>query len=162
MAEPVFGMHLGFLLATMVALLPVAFRRPWQFGLACPVGKVWWAFLPLAALGGLVGSSIPVPLTPAIKPLWGLLLFGLLLVPVSLELLFRSLVHGLLAQSARIGRPKSRLFLSWPLVGAALLFAGYTLWQTPSGVSLAHILAHDVYPTGHLVHLLGDAAHRAV
>jgi membrane protease YdiL (CAAX protease family) len=152
MAEPAFGMYLGFLLATMVALFPVAFRRPWQFGLAWPVGKVWWAFLPLAALGGLVGSSIPVPLTPAIKPLWGLLLLGLLLVPLTFELLFRSLVHGLLAQSARIGRPKSRPFLSWPLVGAALLFAGYPLWQNPSGVSLANLLAH---PLSHLQPVLG-------
>jgi membrane protease YdiL (CAAX protease family) len=145
LAAPAFGMHIGFLLAAIVALVPVAFRRPWQFGLAWPVGKIWWAFLPLAVLGGLAGSSIPfLSLPPVVKPAWGLWLLSLLMAPVAIELLFRSLVHGLLAQSARIGRPKSRLFLSWPLVGAALLFAGYTLWQAPSGISPAHILEHPL------------------
>ena len=136
--RPTFGMYLGFLLTTMLALVSVAFRRPWQFGLAMPVGKIWWAFLPLAALAGVISSVSPLSLPHAITPAWGIWLLSLLMAPVALELLFRSLVHGLLAQSARISRPKSRILLSWPMVGASLLFAGYTLWQTSSGVSLAY------------------------
>jgi membrane protease YdiL (CAAX protease family) len=74
------------------------------------------------------------------------------MMPCALELLFRSLVHGLLAQSARISRPKSRIILSWPLVGASLLFAGYTLWHISSRDSLAPILEH---PLAHLQPVFG-------
>jgi hypothetical protein len=152
LATPTFGMYLGFLLATILALGSVAYRRPWQFGLAAPVGKIWWAFLPLAAMGGLFGCIILPSLPPETKPAWGTSLLGLLMAPVAIELLFRSLVHGLLAQSARISRPKSRIFLSWPMVGASLLFAGYTLWQTSAGVSLIRILEH---PLSYLLPVLG-------
>jgi membrane protease YdiL (CAAX protease family) len=152
LATPAFGMYLGFLLTTVLALVSVAYHRPWQFGLAAPVGKIWWAFLPLAALCGMVGGIAPPSLTPEITPAWGIWLLGLLMMPVALELLFRSLVHGLLAQSARISRPKSRFILSWPLVGASLLFAGYTLWHISSGVSLALILER---PLSHLQPVFG-------
>jgi membrane protease YdiL (CAAX protease family) len=60
--------------------------------------------------------------------------------PLAVELLFRSLVHGFLAQSARIGRPRSPILFSWPLVGAALLFAAFTLWQAAGGISPADFL----------------------
>ena len=152
LATPAFGMTLGFLLTTMIALVAVAYRRSWQFGLVMPVGKIWWVFLPLAALCGLLGSIGPLPLPPGITPAWGISLLGLLMAPVALELLFRSLVHGLLAQSARISRPKGSILISWPLVGASLLFAGYTLWQTSSGVSPTIIIEH---PLAHLQPVLG-------
>ncbi len=152
LATPAFGMFLGFLLTTVFALVSVAYRRPWQYGLVMPVGKIWWAFLPLAALGGLAGNIAPLSLSPEIRPAWGIWLLGLIMMPAALELLFRSLVHGLLAQSARINRPKGRILLSWPLVGASLLFAGYTLWQTASGVSLSLLLER---PLSHLRPVLG-------
>ena len=133
LAAPTFGMHLGLLLATVLALVPFAFRRPWQFGLALPVGSLWWAFLPLAALGGLAGASVPLSLTPATQPAWGKWVIGLCMAPLAIELLFRSLAHGLLAQSARIGRPQGSLLLSWPMLGTAILFAGYTVWLSIAG-----------------------------
>lgn len=152
LATPAFGMYLGFLLTTVLALVAVAYRRPWQFGLAAPVGKIWWVFLPLAALCGMVGGIAPPSLPPEITPAWGAWLIGLVMMPIVLELLFRSLVHGLLAQSARISRPKSPILLSWPLVGASLLFAGYALWHTASVVSLALILER---PLSHLQPVFG-------
>lgn len=138
LASPVLGRSLGMLLATLLALVAVAARRPWQYGLALPVGKLWWAFIPLAALGGLAGGRLPQ--TAGATPEWGLWILGVIVMPVSVELLFRSLAHGYLAQSARIGRPRSPVLFSWPLVGAALLFAAYTLWQTAFGTPLETIL----------------------
>ncbi len=134
LASPAFGMHLTFILATLLALVPIASRRPWQYGLVLPVGKIWWALLPLAILAGLAGGIPPSPLPPTLKPQWGSWALRLVMAPIALELAFRSLAHGFLAQYARIGRPKSQLVLSWPLVGAALLFAAYILWQTAAGV----------------------------
>ena len=149
LATPAFGMHLVFLLATVLALVPVAFRRPWQFGLAIPVGNTWWAFLPLAVLAGF---GTPLSLSPTTQTQWGDWLIGLSMAPIAMELLFRSLAHGLLAQSARIGRPKKRLFLSWPLIGAAFLFAGYSLWLGTDGISITNLLEQ---PVMHLKPALG-------
>ena len=145
LASPAFGMLLGFILSTILSLVPAAYRRPWQFGLSLPVGKIWWAFLPLAALGGLVGTALVLPVSADMQPTWGKWVFVLLIAPIALELLFRSLAHGLLAQSARIGRPKGRLILSWPLVGSSFLFAGYFLWQGASGFTPALVLERPLY-----------------
>ena len=144
LASPAFGLVLGLTVATFLMLVSVAFRRPWQYGLAAPVGKLWWAFLPVAALGGLAGLGDLLHLPARPSPPWGIWFLGLLMAPVAIEMLFRSLVHGLLAQSARIGRPKGRIVFSWPLIGAALLFAGFTLWHTTSGVPLKHLLTQPL------------------
>ena len=141
---PAFGMYLGQIIATLLMLVVVASRRPWQFGLSLPVGKQWLGFLPVAALGGLAGFGELISLpADAIEP-WGIILLGLLMAPLSLELLFRSLAHGLLAQSARIGRPKSQIFFSWPLIGAALLFSGYAMWQIAFTTSFGYALGHPL------------------
>ena len=138
LASPAVGHCLGLALTTVLALVAVSARRPWQYGLALPVGRQWWALLPLAALGGLAG--VPLPAAAQASPEWALWILGVVFVPVSVELLFRSLVHGYLAQSARIGRPQSPVLFSWPLIGTALLFAAFTLWQTVSATPLESIL----------------------
>lgn len=139
-ATPTFGMFLGLLMVTVLALVALAARRPWQYGLAMPVGRRWWALLPVVLMGGLAVIDLPLSAAAGGQPLWGLWLSGLVFIPMVVELLFRSLVHGLLAQSARIGRPKSPILFSWPLVGSSLLFAGYTLWQTAATRPPSHIL----------------------
>ena len=139
-ASPSFGMYLGLMLATFLMQVPAAFRRPWQYGLAPPAGKQWWVFLPVVVLGGLAGAGDLLRLPGHLAHPWGIWFLGLIMAPVGLEMLFRSLVHGYLAQSARIGRPKSRIFFSWPMIGSALLFAGYTLWHAVSGIPLNHIM----------------------
>ena len=48
---------------------------------------------------------------------------ALVLIPLSLELLFRSLVHGMMAQLATIQDCESRWFFSGPTIGSALLYA---------------------------------------
>jgi membrane protease YdiL (CAAX protease family) len=140
LASSAFGMYLGLIIATVLMLVSVASRRPWQFGLALPVGSGWWGLLPLAVLGGLAGLGNLLPLPPGLTRPWGLSVLGLFMAPIGVELLFRSLIHGLLAQSARIGRPKSRVLFSWPLIGAALLFAVFAFWQTASDMPLKKIL----------------------
>jgi membrane protease YdiL (CAAX protease family) len=137
-------MHLALMLAVILALLPAASRRPWQYGLALPKGKIWWGLLPVAILAGLAGGIVLPTLPSATQPEWSIGLIGVLAMPVGLELLFRSLVHGLLAQKTRIGRPKMRPFVSWPIIGSALLFAGYIVWQKTSGTALDQVLANPL------------------
>ena len=46
-------------------------------------------------------------------------------MPLSSELLFRSLAHGLLAQEAHVQRYDTQWFVSWPMMGSALLYTGF-------------------------------------
>ncbi len=117
-----FGFHAALLLFTAIVLVVVSFRRPWQFGFIGPAGKGWWRLLPVAIVCGLTGS-MPMPdldlfeADPIIA--WSI---ALVLIPLSLELLFRSLVHGMMAQLATIQDSQSRWFFSVPSIGSALLY----------------------------------------
>ena len=121
--SPLFGFHAALLIFTTITLCAVGLRRPWQFGIMLPAGKDWWSILPLAILCGLSGG-IPLPdqtifvSEPVLA--WAI---TLLLIPLSVELLFRSLVHGMMAQLATIQDCRSSWFFSEPTIGSALLYA---------------------------------------
>ena len=118
-----FGYHAALLVFTVFVLVGVAWRRPWQFGIMLPAGKDWWFLMPVAVLCGLTGDML-VPGTKLFaadpKMAWGM---ALVLIPLSLELLFRSLVHGMMARLATIQDCQSRWFFSGPTIGSSLLFA---------------------------------------
>jgi membrane protease YdiL (CAAX protease family) len=126
----IFGFHVALLVFTMIILAVVALRRPWQFGIMLPVGKDWWRILPIAVICGLSGIMlIPGKELFAADPLvaWTI---ALVLIPLSLELLFRSLVHGMMAQLANIQDCESRWFFSGPTIGSSLLYAAAIGFQT--------------------------------
>lgn len=120
---PLFGFHAALLIFGVIMLALMANRRPWQFGITLPAGKGWWRILPVAVLCGLSGG-VPLPdqgifvSDPAVA--W---ILTLLLIPLSLELLFRGLAHGMMAQLATIQDSQSRWFFSGPTIGSALLYA---------------------------------------
>ncbi len=121
--NPLFGFYLALLFFTMVLLAVMAIRRPWQYGLGLPAGKDWLRLLPVAIVCGLSGVwPLPGKALFAADPVlaWGV---ALVLIPLSVELLFRSLVHGMMAQLATIQDCESRWFFSGPTIGSALLYA---------------------------------------
>ena len=138
-ASPSFGMYLGLMLATFLMLVAVAFRRPWQYGLAAPEGKQWWIYLPIVVMGGLAGVGDLYRLPDHMTHPGDIWFLGIIMAPIGIEMLFRSLIHGFLAQSARIGRPKSPVFFSWPMVGAALLFAIFAAGHYISVIPFKHL-----------------------
>ncbi len=118
-----FGYHAALLIFTLIMLAGVAWRQPWQFGFMRPIGKDWWMLLPFAVFCGLTGDMlVPGPTVFASDPGIALTL-ALILIPISLELLFRGLVHGMMAQLATIQNCESRWFFSGPTIGSALLYA---------------------------------------
>jgi len=120
--SPCFGFYTALLVFTLIMLGVVAFRRPWQFGIILPVGKDWWLLLPFAVLCGFTGYLlVPDKLMFAASPVtaWAI---ALVLIPLSLELLFRGLVHGMMAQLATIQDCESRWFFSGPTIGSSLLY----------------------------------------
>jgi membrane protease YdiL (CAAX protease family) len=119
----VFGYHAALLVFTIVVLVGMAWRRPWQFGIMLPAGKDWWFLMPIAMLCGLTGDMlVPDKAMFAADPriAWAT---ALVLIPLSLELLFRSLVHGMMARLATIQDCESRWFFSGPTIGSSLLSA---------------------------------------
>jgi len=127
--NPLFGFYAALLLLSVILLAVMAFRRPWQYGLSLPAGKDWLRLLPCAVICGLSGV-LPAPGKAlfAADPLvaWGT---ALVLMPLSLELLFRSLVHGMMAQLATIQDCESRWFFSGPTIGSALLYAAAVIFH---------------------------------
>lgn len=121
---------------TLLSLLVVGLRRGWQYGLILPVGRDWWLLLPVVLLGALAGGvRLPENGSHGLS-VWLLLVLGTVLLPLGLELLFRGLAHGLLAQAAPIQNAENRWFFSWPMVASALLFAGFRfLWDLPPDLS---------------------------
>ncbi len=126
-AAPQFGFIFTLIGATMISLLFVAHRRPWQYGLTWPLGKQWWIILPTAVAGGLAGGLwTPDNLGWAIDGV-KVIALGIIGMPLATELLLRGLAHGLLAQGARIQRYDTRWFLSWPTAGSTLIQVGFLL-----------------------------------
>lgn len=121
--QPESVFFLLILLFTCLMLIGYAHRRPWQFGLISPAGRDWLTPLPVGMLCGFIGGVLLLPGADFGKQAVIAYANAFVLVPLALELLFRSLAHGLLAQKSVIQDSQSRWFLSWPNIAAALLYA---------------------------------------
>ncbi len=124
---------LGVLAALSGMLVLVALRRgPRLFGFCRPTGFDWLLLFPGALLGGLTGGawilvgsewgSRPFAHFPWIE-------FAMAMgAPIAPEILFRGIVHGMMAQSFRTQRTGSRWFLSWPVLISSLFYALWSLF----------------------------------
>jgi hypothetical protein len=128
---PQTGFILMLTVAATLTLLIIARCRPWQYGWIFPTGKRWWWLLAIALPAALTGG-VWLPKEMEQSPAWpAILLLYLLAAPLAAELLFRSLAHGLLlTQGTRIQRNDTPWFVSWPIIGSALMYAGFmwSLW----------------------------------
>jgi membrane protease YdiL (CAAX protease family) len=124
---------LGVFAAINGALVLVAFRRgPKFFGLRIPTEFDWLLLLPGALLGGLAGGAWSLVGSlgwsqPFAHPPW--IEFTMAMgPPVAAEVLFRGLVHGILAQRFSTQHAGGHWFLSWPVLISSVL---YGLWSLP-------------------------------
>jgi hypothetical protein len=122
---------LGILAAFCAVLALVAFRRgPRLFGLCMPTGFDWLLVSPGALLGGLAGGAWILVGSlwlsrPFARPPW--IGFAMAMTaPILAEILFRGIVHGMLAQRFQTQRAGGHWFLSWPVLLSSLL---YGLWS---------------------------------
>jgi hypothetical protein len=124
---PDFGFLLALAMGTALSLLFIAYCKPWQYGWIRPVGTNWWFFLPVVLAAGFFGG-VWMPESLQKGQSWNLVIaLGILGLPLTAELLFRSLAHGLLTQGAKIQRSDTRWFLSWPIAGSTILYMVYIL-----------------------------------
>jgi CAAX prenyl protease-like protein len=127
--NPMFGFSITTIILTCILLILFARKRYWTFGFRLPAAHDWWILLPAAILGGLSGGA-----WVSLNVLSGALIsapvfFALLVYPISAELLFRSLVHGILAQKSPIQHVAGRWFLSWPILASSLLYATSSMFS---------------------------------
>jgi hypothetical protein len=124
---------LGVLAALSGALVLVAFRKgPRLFGLCSPTGFGWLLLFPGSLLGGLAGGGWILVgslswYRPFARPTWTEFAMAMA-VPIAAEILFRGIVHGIIAQRFRTQRPGGRWFLSWPVVLSSLIYALWSLF----------------------------------
>lgn len=133
---PQTGFIMAIVLAAGISLMIISYCRPWQYGWILPIGNTWWLLLPLAVLAGLTGGVwAPSGFIKEQGWTYTIILWGLGM-PLAVEMLFRSLAHGLLTQGARIQRYDSRWFFSWPILGSALLYTVFIFVLTASAGSV--------------------------
>ena len=127
------GTYAGVLGGLTVLLLLFAMRSGRKlFGLCRPAGSDWLLLLPGTLLGGAAGGAwiFDIALIPPQTLLqhhwtdWA----ALLTFPVVAELLFRSLLHGILAQRFATQYSGGPWFLSWPVFISSVFYA---LWSLP-------------------------------
>ena len=120
------------IILTAIFLTFLAFRKTWQFGLTLPMGTIWWLLFPAAILSGFLGGVWLPDISSWKVTAVEKILYLIIILPFSIELLFRSLAHGVLARTTRVQHCNSPWFLSWPTVGAAFLYAvttGYAIFM---------------------------------
>jgi hypothetical protein len=138
-SNPFCGFILTLLTATGISLVFIARSRAWQYGLSAAVGQQWWLILPAAMVGAVAGGVWTPGQWIENKDWYLLALLAVVAMPLTVELLFRGLAHGLLAQAAVIQRYDTRWLFSWPMVGSTLLYLGFFLtlyWSNPIHTTL--------------------------
>jgi hypothetical protein len=121
--NPMFAFGITTTILTLILLILFGRKRYWTFGFRIPAGHDWWILLPAVILGGLAGAAWVSPDSISGSLISAQVLVALVLYPISAELLFRSLVHGILAQNAPIQYVAGRWFLSWPVLASSLVYS---------------------------------------
>lgn len=127
LTNPDFGFSLALLLGAGVSLLCIAIREPWQYGWIMPTGNQWWWFFPVALVAAMAGGVWTAGISDFGQASLSTLLSCAIGIPLGAELLFRSLVHGLLSQTSRIQRDDTPWFTSWPAISSGILYSGFIL-----------------------------------
>jgi hypothetical protein len=109
-----------------VLILGIVSREGWRrFGIRKPTGKDWWLLLPVVMLAAFA-EGVYVPKGFFFMPKFnGIIIYLIFTIPVASELLFRCLVHGILAKGAATQTCRSGWFFSYPTVGSAVLYAAF-------------------------------------
>ena len=133
--EEVFARRTGEFAAVfgslVLLLLLLSWRRLGDYGLKLPARVEWWILLPAAATASLAGGAWFPGALAAGRSLHGLAIpgewVGIFAFAAAAELLFRGLVHGILARMHSTQKSGGRWYLSRPVAVSSLLYAFWAL-----------------------------------
>jgi hypothetical protein len=121
--NPMLGFGITTTILTLIILLIFGRKRYRTFGFRIPAGHDWWILLPGVILAGLAGAAWVSPDSISGSLVSAQVLVAILLYPICAELLFRSLVHGILAQNSPTQYVDGRWFLSWPVLASSFVYS---------------------------------------
>jgi Type II CAAX prenyl endopeptidase Rce1-like len=125
------GIYAGALCALSFLLSIAAVRtRRKLLGLCMPVGFDWLVLFPAALLGALFGGAWILPgelrsFRDILELQWPYIASAIGF-PIAAEVIFRGLVHGMLAQHFPTQHTDGHWFLSWPVFISSSLYACYS------------------------------------
>jgi membrane protease YdiL (CAAX protease family) len=120
-----FTFFIALLIMTTLGLIIFSRTRVSRFGIQIPTGKDWWLLLPAVMIAAMAdGTYFPASAFSVLNRHVALL-YIFIAIPLASELLFRGLLHGILAHDTRIQSCSSRWFFSWPSIASALLYAAF-------------------------------------
>ena len=124
LASPSFGFIVAALLAGGVLLVKLVrdSGNPRFYGIQWPSGWDWLPLVPFAVAAGAAGGAFAPWIEPDKRTVVSSLVHVMLL-PLVAELVFRSLLHGLLVRGHLIQTTGSRWFLSWPALASSMVYA---------------------------------------
>jgi hypothetical protein len=120
-----FSFFASLVLLTAAGLVLISRARFWRFGIGIPHGKIWWIFLPVIVLTAMVGGIYFPNSVFGLLNLNETVIYVFIAIPLASELLFRGLVHGILAKGTAVQSCNNRWFVSYPAVVSSILFAAF-------------------------------------
>ncbi len=117
-----FLFFITLMLLSSVCILLFSRRRIWLFGIITPSGKDWWFLLPVVILAAAAGGIYSPEEIHSRLGLHQRIIYLFVILPLSLEVLFRGVVHGTLAQGFPVQNCESRWFFSYPSLISAFLY----------------------------------------
>ena len=119
--------YLGLIILSTLGLIIYSRGRFWRVGLMAPVGYGWWFILPLAVVAAMAGGVMIPWVELRTMDTASIIFYAVVLIPLATELLFRGLGHGILSAGSRVQRCDNRWAISFPSLGAAIIYAGFTV-----------------------------------
>ncbi|OQY03799.1 MAG: hypothetical protein B6I22_10850 [Desulfobacteraceae bacterium 4572_123] len=130
-----FGFFIALLVFSAFCVTIFPRGRFWRYGINFPTGKDWWMILPVMMLAAYAGG-IYVPERPAgIINGYETVIYFFIAIPLSSELLFRSLGHGILTYRSEVQNAESPWFFSYANGASAVLYAAFIAYLNVSAMT---------------------------
>lgn len=117
-----FLFFITLLLLSSVCILFFSRRKIWLFGIITPSGKDWWFLLPVVILASAAGGIYFPETIHSRLAIHQRIVYLFIIIPLSVEVLFRGLIHGTLALGFPVQNCQSRWFFSYPSLFSAFLY----------------------------------------
>ena len=131
---------ISLLILTSICLTVFPVGRFWRYGINFPTGKGWWTLLPVMLLAAAAGGIYIPDQTMGFLNRFDTVVYLFIIIPLSAELLFRGLGHGILTYRSEVQNAKSAWFFSYANIGAAVLYTAFIAYLDFSSTTIQGVV----------------------